>query len=695
MARGLISPSSTTGQRSRKKKTAVTIESIAPGRAPVGVYHPTPSATPPFHHVESRTENREQTATPSSSEWPRPASNCDSLHSDTSRQRDAVYELRNLDELPSSQAVSLSELCIRGSSRNKGSKSWKPLRLETIENSTGKDSPGSTAFFEIGQNKPRSRMSALHRAHSGECNLNKHGREASISSHLNPQPYKYGPEEQGEEATWQENANTIHYQENPLNYSHNYGVSYPYSHSQRRSCISESPFLRSDGYHNSGHLPWPTDLHSTSSELSFIEAPQPSLYSQDFVTESSIMADSSLNIYSASFDRPDNQSPYEMPVHYDQSDSHGGFSSLRSSLPEPQRGFRDFSPMPWDPSLNVASECVSSPEPNTHAVECQSQTSVFSRSQSSNEATAPRISPADILVSDGKSPHGSTKRHTIEEKLALLTKGVWMEISADELATKQTALPEPSVASNAAHAQEESSRGLIFGSSGKSTTTDPTDSGEVAIGAPCPSTMAKQSQLSLGHSWCDLTERWKGFSGIGLPGYLNLATSKRIRPPPGLSEPVAQSSTAWPSIFRNDPLVTQRRLDEANGWFHKDARGKDQLREQVRDIAQNYAERIERLGGATHASQESAAAKETSLLLGNVIVNLHSYVSENSLRDAAGFADFGDVKSCYCEPSLGGRRSYFDRDPSVEHWRLPLGRALSTMSTKSESSFSPPHTKIH
>ncbi|GMF70784.1 unnamed protein product [Aspergillus oryzae] len=70
----LLIPTSTPGQKSRRKKAAVTIENIAPGRAPLGACRPISSATSPFHHVDNRA------VTPSSSEWPRPASKCDSQH---------------------------------------------------------------------------------------------------------------------------------------------------------------------------------------------------------------------------------------------------------------------------------------------------------------------------------------------------------------------------------------------------------------------------------------------------------------------------------------------------------------------------------------------------------------------------------------------------------------------------------------
>ncbi|KAE8139336.1 hypothetical protein BDV38DRAFT_291400 [Aspergillus pseudotamarii] len=608
--------------------------------------------------------------------------------------QDDVYELRNLDDLPSSQAICLTKFA-KAHPRNKGNKSWKPLQLESTEDSGSKDSQTPMTLFETGQSKPRSRLSALHRAHSGECNLSKYseGSSASASSRFHPQPYNWSPEVQFGEEAWPTNAGIIHYRENPLNYSHNYEISYSYSHSQQHSCISRSPFLRNDEYHSSEHLPWSTDLHSISSGLSFMGVPQPNLYNQNFIAEGNIMTDSSLNIYSASFDTPDNRSPYEsVPVHYDHAVAHESLLTLHPSLSESHEDrSRDFSSLSWDPSLDAAREHVPSPKPTTPVMECQSETSALSRSPLLNDIDAPQVPRADTSGPDRNSPYQDDNGYTDSENFTLLSRAAYGKITAgqDKFSAAQMEAYDAHIQGTTAM---DSSHERISDLSGESVTTDSVDSGGIDFRATSQSGLT-ENPLGLGPVWYDFTERWKGIPATGFPGYLNLMTSKRIRPPPGLSEPVVHKPTTWPLPYRNDPLVTQKRLDEANEWFRKDARGQEQLRGQVTDIAQNYTERIEGLSGTTRALQESIAAKQMSLLIGNVIANLHFYVSEGDERDAADFANFEDVDSCYCEPSLGGRRSYFDRDPSVDPWRLRFSRAHSTMSYLSESNLSSSHTR--
>ncbi|GAB1191293.1 hypothetical protein APSETT444_000465 [Aspergillus pseudonomiae] len=675
-------------QRSRKKKAAVTIESIAPGRAPLGACRPIPSATTPSHHVENRA------VTPSSSERPRPHSQAfRSGNTQAPMYQDDVYELRDFDDLPSSQAICLTKFA-KAHPRNKGNKSWKPLQLESTEDTGRKNNQSPMNPFETGQSEPRSRLSALHRAYRGECNPNRHSEGVPASSRFHSQSYHYSPEAQRGEEAWPTNANAIHYQENPLNYSHNYGFAYSYSHSQPHSCVSESPFLRNDDYHSSEHLPWSTGLHSISNELSFMGVSQPTLYNQDFVADGSIMTDSSLNIYSASFDQPEDRSPYEsVPFHYDHALAHESLVTLHPSLSASHEDrSRDFSSTSWDLSLDAPHEHVLSPKPSTPAMECQPPTSFLSRSQSLNDVDAPQMPCAEAPGPGHESSYQDDKGYTKEEKLALLTRAVYERITTD-----QDILSVAQMEAYDAHAQGttttlDSSSDRVSGLSGESTTTKSTNSGNIDIRAAYPPEITENSWTS-GPIWYDFTERWKGIPAAGVPGYLNLITSKRIRPPPGLSEPVVHSPTAWPLPYRNDPLVTQKRLDEANEWFRKDARGLEQLRGQVTDIAQKYAERIEGRSETTHTLQESTAAKQISSLIGNVIVNLHFYVSDSSSRDSAGFADFEDVESCYCEPSLGGRRSYFERDPSVDRWRLRVDRAYSTISNLSDSSPSSSHVR--
>ncbi|GLA11875.1 hypothetical protein AnigIFM63309_006112 [Aspergillus niger] len=103
-------------------------------------------------------------------------------------------------------------------------------------------------------------------------------------------------------------------------------------------------------------------------------------------------------------------------------------------------------------------------------------------------------------------------------------------------------------------------------------------------------------------------------------------------------------SAAQDSMLRTPPGLT-RPVKEAEVWFHKDGRGHNKLRQQVKGIAENCA---------------SEKEKQTTLLLGDVIINLYSYVSKNRKKQAANFADFGGIDPYYCSPSQDGKHSYFD-----------------------------------
>ncbi|OJJ72671.1 hypothetical protein ASPBRDRAFT_549344 [Aspergillus brasiliensis CBS 101740] len=96
--------------------------------------------------------------------------------------------------------------------------------------------------------------------------------------------------------------------------------------------------------------------------------------------------------------------------------------------------------------------------------------------------------------------------------------------------------------------------------------------------------------------------------------------------------------------LRTPPGLT-RPVKEAELWFHKDGRGQDRLRQQVKGIAENCATEKE---------------KQTTMLLGDAILNLYSYVSEDRKKQASYFADYEDVDPYYCSPSKDGNHSYFD-----------------------------------
>lgn len=139
--------------------------------------------------------------------------------------------------------------------------------------------------------------------------------------------------------------------------------------------------------------------------------------------------------------------------------------------------------------------------------------------------------------------------------------------------------------------------------------------------------------------------------------------------PPGLNDS---------HMYQPDKTSTQSgRLEEANCWFHADNRGEEHLRGQIKSIAEGCA----RLSRSSSAEGGEETVRQKILLLGNVIVNLFSYISEGCDKSAGTFAPFGDVNPRFCQPSFGGRRSYFDQDPSASRRRsIPPRRVCESMS---------------
>ena len=136
-------------------------------------------------------------------------------------------------------------------------------------------------------------------------------------------------------------------------------------------------------------------------------------------------------------------------------------------------------------------------------------------------------------------------------------------------------------------------------------------------------------------------------------------------PPPGLSKR-ATSSSIEPILPRDSPPVESQRLKESNRWFHTDGRGEDEFRRRFLDIAQTEALK-RKPNMQPEVMKENRVVEPITLLLGDVFANLRSYAQSDY------FSDFGKVPYYCCEPTHGGRRSYFDRDPSVDQWRFPTG----------------------
>ncbi|KAH1519823.1 hypothetical protein KXX29_005795 [Aspergillus fumigatus] len=161
------------------------------------------------------------------------------------------------------------------------------------------------------------------------------------------------------------------------------------------------------------------------------------------------------------------------------------------------------------------------------------------------------------------------------------------------------------------------------------------------------------------------------------------ANSKAVPPPPGLPIPLEQQKDA-DSLFFDTLAPNRARLEEANSWFHTDNRGASELRQLVSSIAYDNVEREALLHGNSRPTSETTTAWQTTLLLGNVIANLQLHASSDLTQQADYFSDYAVVDSACCEPSHGGRRSYFFQDPAVTHWKLPADRATPGTAKESE-----------
>ena len=175
------------------------------------------------------------------------------------------------------------------------------------------------------------------------------------------------------------------------------------------------------------------------------------------------------------------------------------------------------------------------------------------------------------------------------------------------------------------------------------------------------------------------------YGPMGKPEALpSVAVGKIPRPTLGLAGNAAAHESEHTSLCRS-PEVQSTTLEEANRWFHMDNRGEEELREQVADIAQCHAEEYKKLKGTTTTSaSEIETVKQTTLLLGNIIANLQSYVSGDRKEQAKNFADFSSVPDHFCEVPDHSSRSYFERDQLAGQSFIPADWSFPAFGGRSE-----------
>jgi hypothetical protein len=147
-------------------------------------------------------------------------------------------------------------------------------------------------------------------------------------------------------------------------------------------------------------------------------------------------------------------------------------------------------------------------------------------------------------------------------------------------------------------------------------------------------------------------------------------------PPPGLPFPKALGRHSHLVLHSSRSLAERSRIAETHAWFHADRRGEEQLRERVADIAREYASRQSGTRTSSCPSRSDNIGFQSTLLFGNVLANLQSYIGGDPYQGPANFANFAQGH-CY-EPSHAGRRSYFDPDPMINTENLPSRRPLTS-----------------
>ncbi|GES62803.1 hypothetical protein ATEIFO6365_0005058300 [Aspergillus terreus] len=565
--------------------------------------------------------------------------------------QDESHELDSFEHLASSQPISLSQLCARASSRLRTGKSSKRSHIENHDEDDTKGTSSITDSRDASETKSLSRLSKIHHA-------NKTQSEA------------FEPSNEQDSDTWY-NRGDIHPHRNPLSYSCGYDSPFTYSASGPYDAVSSSPFIKNTTSHNEFGT-WPA---ARSYQRLLSASPANSRLNN-------ILAESSFSIYRESFDRPKNQSPYESLHAQRASHNHPDIRDVAANMqtlsaePHVERKMKRMTYLSshHDVLREHSSDLDIGDQPSTPG-----STPVTTSDQKHLHG---KHSARGFEQTESPSPEDIRRRSVKDEVTAFLRAIVQnshpnarqMEVQSLSQETK-TSLSEQSSAENIT--EEMPSRGKYADTDNEvkhSPSNASWDSPENEDHTPV--SVSKEDRVSFsqhGYLYEEIMEKMAKKAHESKP-------NKTVRPPPGIPDPVVQNTPMGPSYLGRNPIQVQERIGDAKYWFSNDNRGNQQLRQQVADIAENYAQRIDKFNG-NGAFFDSVTAKQMTLLLGNVVINLHSYYSPDShdlTKQDGCFANFGRVKSRYCEPNLGGRRSYFDQDPSTNQLRLSPERMLSS-----------------
>ncbi|GAD92117.1 hypothetical protein NFIA_034840 [Paecilomyces variotii No. 5] len=599
------------------------------------------------------------------------------------RARNINKELDDFNELASSQPIPLTALSTRTHSRNKGSKSWRPLSLQDVEESveeanflrsTAISGTHVASFHTTAANGTDTAAQLLHTM--TPVRHDKQKISANIDMHHTQQRH------------WSHGIDGI-FHKNPLN----------------QYLICDSPSGRSSSEHNHDYistLPFsgpvsPVYTRSMQNERnSSLEREtkqayrgfQPSFIYQDVLEEDPFTPQFELPLYASdsySATGSDHSRIFTGPeVSYrpirqqEQLDTYRRRFETLNISENMENEFRD------DYSRYSTVYANANSYPGSTGSVCYPQTPKSLSTPSSNSAKHYDSTKAKSSFNEGVNSSKKLEPYDTKKEMAAYLNSV---VEASKSSTARTVLRDPVSANKGTsyvrrRPQEHNQDTQIYPSS----THDhkALESKEVLANVPIDSGSAARDKNALSMTPVapkenenkksvephgSLSSQYKTIS-TGSDDLGNCGTnSNAVKfPPPGLPTPakfmdLAASVECFPHA--------NSRLVESNAWFHTDNRGEKQFRQRVRQIAREDAQRRMRIRGDAYPNREDVTAVQITVLLGDVLANIQSYIG----RPCGEFANFGNVPPHCCEPSHGGRRSYFDRDPSIDQWRLPSGRA--------------------
>lgn len=606
----------------------------------------------------------------------------------------------NLDNLASSRPIPLCALSGRAFSRNKGSKAWKPLQLSDLDYDDTKDHASlSTRFSEASQYDHRSHLSAIHQFRNDENSLRCPQMDPTALSSRHSQERSLV---EADEHEWVEDLKVgVH--RNPLSYSSSYDFTSHDSLPQQQEYNSGSLFLRNE---NCLYVEYPTYFTNGAPKSPGRSSPSgmQSPYGQTMAKPYYMYPISS---YMSQYEVPSHESrqhsqmvptapaltrqySLQEPMHeryeyYGRMKTNGICSSIRGQLLSMLEGI-----VPTDKAAQMhVPNTTLTRAPNagrrSKAIEIKRPTSTpYEGPKHSKRSTPTNEELREKLKQAVKEKIEEEKKREAEELKAM----------ADEMKVKELSLPD-GLSEAESHTEKEHQEQ-------RQKANDDCSSQEVTQAAIEEPFRESEKELPTSRETGATDEKSRLLSKAAAEHATNeqkteLATPRkaaneklRLLCDSSVPEPWKQKSYFQGKIPETrkvlseesgqpSRLINQRRLpsfgshrgpvdtiiEGINEWFYTDNRRDEPTRLCVSKIAQAHAEHLSKLNGASYPVEEIETLKQTTDLLGNVILNLHSYVSGNREDQAANFANFGTVPA-HCYDGHDDYRSYFECDTWID-----------------------------